>query len=55
LLAQVRDKVAARATELDLPPALLCPRRLLEAWVRGEQSPELAGWRGQALGDLLDR
>ena len=55
LLAQVRDKVAARATELDLPPALLCPRRLLEAWVRGGQSPELAGWRGQALGDLLDR
>lgn len=55
LLAQVRDKVAARATELDLPPALLCPRRLLEAWVRSEQSPELAGWRGQALGDLLDR
>jgi ribonuclease D len=52
-LAQVRDKVAARAAELDLPPALLCPRRLLEAWVRGERSPELDGWRGTVLGDLL--
>ncbi|MCE2950295.1 MAG: ribonuclease D [bacterium] len=52
-LAQLRDKVAARATELDLPPALLCPRRLLEAWVRGERSPELDGWRGTVLGDLL--
>ncbi len=55
LLTQLRDKVAARAAELDLPPALLCPRRLLEARVRGEQPPELAGWRGRALGDLLDR
>lgn len=52
-LAQVRDKVAARALELDLPPALLCPRRLLEAWVRGERTPELDGWRGAVLGDLL--
>ncbi len=52
-MAQVRDKVATRATELDLPPALLCPRRLLEAWVRGERSPELDGWRGAVLGDLL--
>jgi len=53
LLAQVRDKVAARATELDLPPALLCPRRLLETWVRGGRSPELDGWRGEVLKDLL--
>jgi hypothetical protein len=31
----------------------LCPRRLLEAWVRGERSPEFDGWRGTVLGDLL--
>lgn len=55
LLAQVRDKVAVRATELDLPPALLCPRRLLETWVRGGHSAELEGWRGEVLGDLLAR
>jgi ribonuclease D len=52
-MAQARDRVAARAAELDLPPALVCPRRMLEAWVRGERSPELAGWRGEVLGDLL--
>jgi hypothetical protein len=26
---------------------------MLEAWVRGERSPELDGWRGEVLGDLL--
>jgi ribonuclease D len=52
-LAEVRDKVAARAVELELPPALLCPRRVLETWVRGGRSTELVGWRGTVLGDLL--
>jgi ribonuclease D len=52
-LAQVRDRIAARATELDLPPALLCPRRMVEAWVRGEAPVGLRGWRGEVVGDLL--
>lgn len=52
-LSEARERIAARAVELDLPPALLCPRRLLEAWVRGERSPELDGWRGEVLRDLL--
>jgi ribonuclease D len=52
-LNEARTRAAARASELDLPPALLCPRRLLEAWVREEQPPELAGWRGQALAGCL--
>lgn len=46
----LREHAARRAAELDLPPALLAPRRLLEAAARGEQPPELLGWRGQALG-----
>jgi len=52
-MAQARDRVAARALELDLPPALLCPRRLLEAWVRGIRLPELDGWRGEVLQECL--
>jgi ribonuclease D len=52
-MAQARDRVAARAADLDLPAALVCPRRLLEAWVRGEHSPELDGWRGEVLRDIL--
>jgi ribonuclease D len=49
----LRDRVAARAAELDLPPALLAPRRLLEAMVRGQLPSELDGWRKDALAPVL--
>src|SRR5436190_8311577 len=42
----LRDRAAIRAQELDLPPALLAPRRVLEALARDESSDELQGWRG---------
>jgi hypothetical protein len=42
-----------RADELDLPAALLAPRRLLEAQVRGETVPEWRGWRGEVLAEAL--
>jgi ribonuclease D len=54
LLEALRERVAARAAALDLPAALLAPRRLLEAVVRGQRPPELEGWRGQALDGVLD-
>jgi ribonuclease D len=54
LFATLKDRIAARAADLDLPPALLAPRRLIEAIVRGERPPELDGWRGEVLHDLLD-
>ena len=47
------DRVATRATELDLPPALIAPRRVLEAIVREQAPPELDGWRREALSGLL--
>jgi ribonuclease D len=51
---RIRERIAARATELDLPPALLGPRRLVEAYVRGGNAREpFAGWRAQALADCL--
>ncbi len=50
---ELRDRVTARAAELELPPALLAPRRLLEAIVRGQEPAELAGWRREALTDIL--
>ena len=51
--AELRDRAAAIATELGLPPALLLPRRLIESVVRGERPAELAGWRGEVLRDVL--
>jgi ribonuclease D len=50
---QLKLAVDQRAAELDLPPALLAPRRLIEAIVRGDDAPELQGWRGEALRSLL--
>jgi ribonuclease D len=49
---RLRERVASRATELDLPPALLASRRLVEAWVRGDGQPD--GWRREALQGCLD-
>lgn len=49
----LRDAVARCAAALDLPPAVLAPRRLIEAVVRGEPPQELAGWRGEVLKDLI--
>lgn len=50
---RLREIAARLAAELDLPAALLAPRRLLEAVVRGEKPPELDGWRGDVLGAAI--
>jgi ribonuclease D len=51
----LKAKVAARAAELDLPPALIASRRVLEAVVRGIADPdETGGWRAQVLGMPLE-
>jgi len=52
---RLRDRIQQRAESLDLPPPLLAPRRLLEGWVRGETVPELAGWRGPVLAEILSQ
>jgi len=44
---RLRDAVAAKAQSLDLPPAILMPRRVLEAVVRGETPDEIVGYRGE--------
>jgi ribonuclease D len=57
-LDRLREVVATTADELDIPAELLATRRAVEAVMRrsvlGEDSPlspELDGWRGEALGD----
>ncbi len=59
---RLRDKVRARATELNVPPEILAPRRALEALLRlnlGKADPrlprELEGWRRRAIGEDLLR
>jgi ribonuclease D len=47
----LRTAVATRAAALDLPAALLAPRRILEALARDPSSPALGGWRRQLLAD----
>jgi ribonuclease D len=49
----LRERVAARAAALDLPVALLAPRRVLEALARGLPAPETAGWRATVLAEDL--
>jgi ribonuclease D len=49
----LRQRVAERATTLDLPAALLAPRRVLEVLARKDAISELAGWRSQALAEDL--
>jgi ribonuclease D len=52
---EVRNRIAERAAELDLPPALLGSRRQTEALLRGGTPPSsFRGWRREALGGVLD-
>ncbi|KRE92465.1 ribonuclease D [Frateuria sp. Soil773] len=49
-LAAMKDSVDRLATELDLPPGLLCPRKVLEEYVATADWPEfLEGWRTPLL------
>lgn len=53
-LAAMKDLVDKRATELDLPAGLLCPRKALEEYVVTAQWPEfLEGWRREVLHEGL--
>ncbi|WP_430390344.1 ribonuclease D [Dyella sp. 20L07] len=55
-LAAMKDCVDQRATELDLPSGLLCPRKVLEEYVVTAQWPDfLEGWRRGVLEDSLTR
>ncbi len=46
----MKHQVDALANELDLPPGLLCPRKMLEAYVATRQWPAgLDGWRHDLL------
>lgn len=49
----LRERVAARAAALDLPPALLAPRRVLELLARGQSAAETRGWRAGVLAEEL--
>lgn len=53
-LGEMKQLVDTRAGELDLPPGLLCPRKVLEEYVVTAEWPEfLEGWRRDVLhGDL---
>ncbi|MBC7778530.1 MAG: ribonuclease D [Proteobacteria bacterium] len=51
--SRARERIAARASEIDLPASVLCPRRMIEAWVRGESPGELQGWRATVLRDVF--
>ncbi len=53
-LAAMKLQVDALATELDLPPGLLCPRKALEEYVVTAEWPELLeGWRREVLQQKL--
>lgn len=53
-LGAMKQMVDTVATELDLPPGLLCPRKVLEEYVVTAQWPEfLDGWRHAVLHDRL--
>ncbi len=53
-LAALKDAVATRARELDLPEGLLCSRRHLETLLVGRRwPPALEGWRRAVLHDAL--
>jgi ribonuclease D len=55
-LAAMKTYTDQRATELDLPGGLLCPRKVLEEYVVTAQWPEfLEGWRREILHDGLTR
>jgi len=49
-LGVMKQKTDALATELDLPPGLLCPRKALEEYVVTAEWPDfLEGWRREIL------
>jgi ribonuclease D len=53
-LAALKEAVAERAHELDLPEGLLCARRNLESLLVTRQWPaSLEGWRRAVLYDAL--
>jgi len=53
-LGAMKELVDRRAGELDLPPGLLCPRKVLETYVVTAEWPEfLEGWRRGILHDDL--
>lgn len=53
-IAAMKQAVAARATQLDLPEGLLCSRRHLESLLATRQWPALLqGWREPILHDAL--
>ena len=49
-LSAMKQSIDTLATELDLPPGLLCPRKVLEEYVVTAEWPEfLDGWRRELL------
>jgi len=53
-LGAMKESVDALASELDLPPGLLCPRKALEEYVVTAEWPDfLDGWRHEVLHDHL--
>ncbi|AGG89506.1 MULTISPECIES: ribonuclease D [Rhodanobacter] len=53
-LAAMKTLIDHRADELDLPPGLLCPRKVLEEYVVTAEWPDfLDGWRREVLHDRL--
>jgi ribonuclease D len=53
-LAAMKQWIDQRAAELDLPPGLLCPRKVLEEYVVTAEWPDfLDGWRRDVLHDRL--
>jgi len=53
-LNAMKNLVDARAGELDLPPGLLCPRKVLEEYVVTREWPDfLGGWRREVLHERL--
>lgn len=53
-LAAMKQAIDTRAAELDLPPGLLCPRKVLEEYVVTAEWPEfLEGWRHDVLHESL--
>lgn len=54
-LKQAQAAVSTLAEELAVDPALIASKRELARVIRGERPDWLDGWRGQLLGDLLER
>jgi ribonuclease D len=53
-LGDIKQLIDTLAGELDLPPGLLCPRKVLEEYVVTAEWPEfLEGWRHDVLHDRL--